>query len=117
MNPFRPFLIAASVLTVAFAWPLIQLTSFALNSYLYSHIFLIPVVSVWMIWMRQKCLPAVEGRATVWAIACAVLGAASLAYALLAHPSPELEPHHRLTWTVAAYVLALAGAGFWFLGW
>ncbi len=112
----RSFLVAFVVLTlVASPW-LLQLVRFALGSDLYSHIVLIPAVTVGLIWMRRRTSPSPEGRSTGAALICGALAAASLAYAFLAHPSPVLEPHHRLTWVIAGYVLAVAAAGFWSLG-
>ncbi len=149
--PYRRFSVGVAVLSLAFAWPLFQWFTFALGSYLYSHIILIPAVSVWMVWMRREAwLPAlarvvdrVEGQPppcpseatragrpetaapggqageftrVAGAVVCALAAAAALGHALLAQPSPELEPNHRLTWTITAYVLGLVAAGFWFLG-
>jgi len=114
--PRRSLSIALGLITLGFAWPIIQWVSFALGSYLYSHIILIPVVSVWLIWMRRADLPAPSGPSVPGAAACALAAAAALAYALLVQPAPDLEPNHRLTWTIAAYALSVVAVGFWILG-
>lgn len=54
----RGFIIATAVVVVCFCRPLFELAKFAGGSSLYSHIFLIPVISVYLIWDRKKDLPA-----------------------------------------------------------
>lgn len=116
MANLRKFGIAAAILSLAFAWPLFHWVMFAVESSLYSHVILIPCVSVWLIWMRRKDTPAPESRSAAGAAVCALGAAAALAYALLVSPAAELEPNHRLIWTIAAYALSLVAAAFWCLG-
>lgn len=112
----RHFGWAAAALSLAFILPLVELVRFALGSYLYSHIVLVPFASAFMVWIRRTGLPPAGGRAATAAITCSIAALAALSFALFASPSPALEPTHRLTWTVTAWVLGLAAAGCWFLG-
>lgn len=112
----RSFLVVLAVLTLAASPWLSQLVQFALRSDLYSHIVLIPAVTIGLIWMRRGESPQPAGRSIAGAMVCGLLAAATLAYAFLVSPDPQLEPHHRLTWVIAGYVLAAIGAGFWCLG-
>lgn len=48
----------ALVLIIAFAKPLYDLTDFALHSALYSHILLIPFVSLYLVWLERRRLAA-----------------------------------------------------------
>src|SRR5579863_2707333 len=53
----RPFAVATVILGLAFGGPLSHLVKFALNETLYSHIVLIPVVSLYLVFSdRQKLL-------------------------------------------------------------
>lgn len=115
-SAYRRFAVGAIALSLAFIWPLVQWAAFALDSYLYSHIILIPSVSVWMIWMRRASQPPGAEPGVAGAVLAAAAATGALGYGLLASPSPALEPTHRLTWTIAAYALGIVSAGFWFLG-
>jgi exosortase C (VPDSG-CTERM-specific) len=111
---YRRFAIAVALATTAFAWPLFKLTAFALNSDLYSHVILIPFVSVGMIWMRRATLPSPGKPSVPEAAVTAVLAAGALLCSLL--EAQTAAAGHHLTWTTTAYALTLVALGFWFLG-
>lgn len=54
---WRGFVMAMIILALCFSLPLWNLIKFAAGTDLYSHIFLIPFVSLYLIWIRRKSLP------------------------------------------------------------
>jgi hypothetical protein len=52
------FLAFAVLLSVAFAHPLIALTTYAIGTDIHSHIVLIPFISAYLIYIQRKELPA-----------------------------------------------------------
>jgi exosortase C (VPDSG-CTERM-specific) len=69
-----PFWIASGVLLLAFAWPLWALARFSLRSDLYSHIVLIPAVSIYFVWLQRKALPPVTSPDRLVALIAGVIG-------------------------------------------
>jgi exosortase C (VPDSG-CTERM-specific) len=57
----RGFAIATVVLIVAFGRPLYDLARFALPSDLYSHIVLVPAISLYLVWLKRRTLPRAGG--------------------------------------------------------
>lgn len=60
VNPahrFRFFALAVAILACAFAIPLFKLFQFAAGSELYSYILLVPLISVYLLWLRRDRLP------------------------------------------------------------
>lgn len=57
-SPLRPVAVPAAVLLLVFAWPLLALAAFALQSSLYSYVLLVPLVSGYFVWLRRSELPA-----------------------------------------------------------
>lgn len=109
-SPLVRFVIAFAVLTLIGSPWLFELVGFASQSKLYSHTLLIPFVALALAWPMRTEMPAkpVPAWRAVAPLACGA--AACLAYAWLA--SPLGEPHHRLTWMIAAWVLAVIAAGY-----
>lgn len=116
VHPYQRFGGIVAALTLAFIWPLGQWLMFAVGSGLYSHVLLVPLASIGMVWLRKASPEPSPRPARIGALLAGLLSAATLGYALLVRPSPALEPHHRLTWMAAAYVLAVVATGFWCLG-
>lgn len=90
LNRWRRFGTAIALLTLGFSIPLYQVTRFALQSNLYSHVILVPVISAYLIWIRRDQLVQ-QGRplAPVWGIVAAIAGLALAAvYLGQSHSSP-----------------------------
>lgn len=109
--PLRLLLIAAIVLTAAFALPLVDLVRFALKSDLYSHIVLMPVITGFLIWSDRSRLPTTYTRDSFAAVLPAGLGLILLGgYALALGTGLKFSVDDRLATLTAAYVLLLVGA-------
>src|ERR1035438_6978778 len=54
----RGLAVCTGVLAICFAKPLFSLARFTLHSELYSHILLIPFVSLYLAWIKKNSLPA-----------------------------------------------------------
>ena len=107
----------AVVLLLAFSVPLYELARFAAASDLYSYILLIPFVSGYLVWLERGKLPAFSGPARLPAAALFLGGLAVLAgYALAWHADVPLTEDDTLAFKMTAFLLFLAGGGFWFLG-
>jgi exosortase C (VPDSG-CTERM-specific) len=93
-------------LSVGFIQPLYQLLRLALSDDLYSHIPLIPLVSIYLIWNKRRELPAPSAPNRVLAVGFALLGAVALVVSLAA-----LRGNYNLTAedVLALRVLSLLG--------
>src|SRR5437773_57811 len=67
-QPFARFAVFIVVLTVCFAKPIYDLARLALKSELYSHVLLVPVISLYLGWLRRGCIPLGRVRRS-WASA------------------------------------------------
>lgn len=107
------FAIAAGFTALAFAKPLAHLVRFSVDSTLYSHIPLVPIVSAYLIWWDRK-------RVTLGARSLALaLAAVGCAVALLAaewSAGPTLAEDTSLAMTTASFLLFVVAAAAWFLG-
>src|SRR5438552_17199577 len=72
------FAVFAVVLGVAFAKPLIDLVRYSLNSELYSHIPLVPCISMYLVWLKRKHLPAGWSTSVRLAMIPAFVGALAI---------------------------------------
>jgi exosortase C (VPDSG-CTERM-specific) len=114
---WRNFARMAAALVIVFSVPLYDLAWCAATSDLYSYIFLIPIISVYLAGLKWKTLPPFSGAAKIPA---AVFGAGGLAvlagYALARHAGFKLVEDDYLAFMMSAFVLFFAGGGCWFLG-
>lgn len=112
---FRRFLLAALLIALGFAIPLIQVSRLALNSELYSHIVLLPFVSVYLVWLRRDELgrPG-EPIARFWSVLPALGGIGFLISYLASRPSPTGQDE--LAMAMTALVLLLITAAMLCLG-
>jgi exosortase C (VPDSG-CTERM-specific) len=105
------------LLLCAFAKPLTQLIGFALHSTLFSHILLIPFVSVYLVRIKRASLPSPSAPRPVLAVAPLVLGVLALFGGSLASslglPSASAD---RLTWTTLSLVFLFWSACCFCLG-
>ena len=105
------------VLVLCFARPLSALARFALHSELYSHILLIPSVSLYLAWLKKGQLQAdsqPERKLAALPLAAGLL--LILGYALAARSGLKLAPVDSLAWTTLSFVLLFIGGCFLCLG-
>ncbi|MGA4578930.1 exosortase/archaeosortase family protein [Limisphaera sp. VF-2] len=116
-RPLRWWVLYAVVLTAVFANPLGEYARFAWKTELYSHVFLIPFITLYLIWQRWGERPAQVRGAPVLAVVPAMLGLAALqASRWLGTAGLLSEPCDRLVWPVAAWLCFLWAGILGFLG-
>ncbi len=111
------FLAATLVLVLCFSAPLFELVRFAVRSDLYSYVVLMPVVSLYLVWLKREGLrvggaPLPKPAAAFWIAGVLVL--ASLWLAGRSRTPLTVEDH--LAFTTLSFLLLLAGNGCCFLG-
>jgi exosortase C (VPDSG-CTERM-specific) len=113
----RAFWIALALLFVGFSVPLFHLARFAAGSDLYSHILLLPFVSLHAIWGQRATFRVGDAPYPKF-IACALLavGAGFTALHLLQGPTQNPITADALVPGTSAFVVLLTGLCFWFLG-
>lgn len=101
----RPLLIATISLVVLFSIPLYELIRFSLQSELFSHILLVPLVSLYLVWMKRSTLPPHTAPDPRWAILPFILGGALVILRFTANHSAT----DSLALTTSAFILFLIG--------
>lgn len=109
---WRKFLMAIIALLAIFSLALLDLVRFASQSELYSHILLVPFISLYLIWLKRETLPPPSPPDYRWAAPPLVAGLALLAVRLAT--APPLED--ALWLSTLAFVLLLWGICTLFLG-
>lgn len=112
--PWKSFGIAAGLLTLAFAKALVQVIQLALRTDLHSHILLMPVVTVYLIWLNRRNTMAPVQRSPMAASVAAILGLVVLAGYFAAPIS--FSNVDALSIQAFAYLLLLWATGFLFFG-
>lgn len=108
--PWRRVAFATAVLTACFGWPLYELLRFSLGSELYSHIFLIPFISLYLVWYRRESLPPSSPPNRILAGLLLAGGLAVLAvYGLATRSARPLAPDDSLAFTTFSFLLLLTG--------
>jgi exosortase C (VPDSG-CTERM-specific) len=100
-----------AALVLAFSLPLYGLARFSIQSELYSHIFLIPLISAYLIWVQRRALPpasAPEPRLAVLPFAAGALALVIYGIAVLA--GATLAREDSLVLTTLAFLLFFGGA-------
>ena len=113
---FRLLAICTLVLAACFAAPLFALARFALHSDLYSHILLIPFVSVYLAWLKKNEFlhdSEPDRKLALLPLAAGLLS--SLAFLAL-HSRLQLASVDSLAWNVFSFFLLFIGACFLSLG-
>jgi len=113
----RPLIIASTVLALLFSLPLFNLVRFALQSDLYSHIVLIPFISVYLARHRRATEPDHTPPNRLLAFAFFALGLASLAvWALPTLSGAAFAREDSLALTTFSFLGFFAGLCAWHLG-
>jgi len=114
----RRFGLFAAVLGVVFCVSLFQLVGLALKSELYSHIPLIPLISLYMVWITRNRLPPLCHASPRLAFGIAGAGAlAALALGWFLIRGIALPLNDRLALSMGAFVCFLISGAFYFFGW
>lgn len=110
----RAWIAALVLLTVSFAAPLAQLATHAWRHDLHSHILLIPVVSVYLLWGRRAVPPAPAERSWLGAAVLVIAGIAAAAIGLAWRG--DISHNDYLALMAFAFVSFVAAGGFFFMG-
>jgi exosortase C (VPDSG-CTERM-specific) len=114
---WRAFLVAILVVILGFGLPLIDLLTFAFHNDLYSHIILIPFVSLYLVWLKRSELPVPSAPHPFVALLAFSLGALALIlYWIVSRSDVELAREDRLAFQIVAFVSVLTGTCARFLG-
>jgi exosortase C (VPDSG-CTERM-specific) len=110
--------ICVALLCALFCMPLVQLVALALESELYSHIPLIPLISIYMVWISRQRIPKLASPSPVAAAALTGLGLVALAiYGFLLLKATHLPRNDSLALSIGAFVCFLMASAFFCLGW
>jgi exosortase C (VPDSG-CTERM-specific) len=113
---FRLLAVCTVVLAACFAAPLWALVRFALHSELYSHILLIPFVSVYLAWLKKNEFLHDSEPDRKLALLPLAAGLISSVGFLALHSRLQLAPVNSLAWNVFSFLLLFIGACFLSLG-
>jgi exosortase C (VPDSG-CTERM-specific) len=106
----RLLAVCTVVLAVCFAKPLFSLARFAIHSELYSHVFLIPFVSLYLAWLKKnELLQDSEPDRKLAALPLAAGLLSSLGFLAL-HSRLQLAPVDSLAWNTFSFFLLFIGA-------
>lgn len=113
----RLFFASILILLAGFSVPLFRLGKFSLSNDLYSHVLLVPLVSLYLIWSQRKPAPLRSAPNRILAVSFLIAGAALLASPWIfptAFNGPWEEDY--LAPRILALILFLSGTCAWFLG-
>lgn len=114
---FPIFLLAIAAVILAFSRPLIDLLTFASHSELYSHVILIPLISLYLVWLKRGDLSGHSAPSRLTAALAFVVGAVTLAgYWNEIHSGTVLAIDDRLAFLTLAFVAFIIGVCAIFLG-
>jgi exosortase C (VPDSG-CTERM-specific) len=111
------FALATFALIVGFSRPLYDLARFALPSDLYSHIVLVPCISLYLVWVKRGTLPPHGAFDRRWGVIFLLLGlAVLLGYWSAIFSGTELAREDSLALTTLSFLLFFGGVCGLFLG-
>lgn len=114
---WRRFLTAVAVLTLGYCFPLYQLARFALQSNLYSHVILVPIVSAVLIWLDRERLKEPGSRLPLFWGALATLAGLALAAWYLSLPARSpTDRQDAMAVAMYSYVSLIGAAALFLLG-
>jgi exosortase C (VPDSG-CTERM-specific) len=103
---FGGFFLTTCALVLCFSQPLYALARFAVQSELYSHIVLIPLISAYLVWLKRRSLPPHASPRRGAAVAPLVIGSLLLAgYWIAAHSGMELAREDSLALTTLSFLM------------
>jgi exosortase C (VPDSG-CTERM-specific) len=104
-------------LSACFARPLYALGQYALHNEFFSYIPLIPVISLYLIWLKKPDLPRQAGVSWKWGMAVALGGFALLiGWEWVVHSGWRPRPEDYLTFMTASFLLFLVAGCLTFFG-
>jgi exosortase C (VPDSG-CTERM-specific) len=112
----RKLFLATAILVFCFGRPLFDLLRLAAKDDLYSYIPLIPLISLYLIWLRKKKLPGFSEPARKLAALFMAGGLVTIAGYWLAVRSASLADEDHLALAIFAFLLFFIGACCLFLG-
>jgi exosortase C (VPDSG-CTERM-specific) len=113
----KDFALATVILVVCFTLPLSRLVWFAATSDLYSHILLVPFVTVYLAWLNRRSVPGVSEPNRRFAVVAWCGGSVLVAgYWLAIWSGWPMTNQDSLSWTTAAFVCFFFGVCGWFAG-
>lgn len=116
-DSFLPLAVAIAVLIGGFSVPLFHLGKLALSEDLYSHILLIPFVSLYLLWDKRPGLPGKTGPAQGLALVLVAAGLLVLLFSwTIATSGAGPSEENYLAPKILAFLLLLNGICAWFLG-
>jgi exosortase C (VPDSG-CTERM-specific) len=111
------FSLATFALILGFSRPLYDLVRFAIQSDLYSHIVLVPCISLYLVWVKRKTLPPARDADRRLGVLFLLPGLVVLGgYWLAALSGTELAREDYLALTILSFLLLFGGICGLFLG-
>jgi exosortase C (VPDSG-CTERM-specific) len=114
--PWRNFFIATAILALCFGKPLLDLLRLAAESELYSYIPLIPLVSLYLVWLKKNNLPRHFQPAKKMAAFFFAAGLATTFVYWTGFRAANLPVENSLAFNIFALLLFFSGVCFLFLG-
>jgi exosortase C (VPDSG-CTERM-specific) len=109
----RRFAWWVAILVVLFCVPLFQLASLAVKDDLYSHVPLMPFVTLYLVWLIRHRLPTMASSSPAWAAVFAGVGLLALVgYGLFLLRGTPLPRNDSLALSIGAFVCFLIAGGF-----
>ena len=105
----RLLAIYTTLLVLCFAKPLFDLVRFALHNELYSHILLVPFVSLYLAWLKKDKLLHDSSPEPKLALLPLAAGLVSILGFLALHSCLQLAPVDSLAWNVFSFFLLFIG--------
>jgi exosortase C (VPDSG-CTERM-specific) len=106
----RKFFLASAILVLCFGKPLFDLLQFAIKDDLYSYIPMIPMISIYLVWLQRRKLPGFSEPAHKLAALFMAGGSVAIAAYWLAVRSTSLANENYLSLTIFAFLLFFTGA-------
>ena len=112
----RLFVAFAVVLVAIYALPLYRLLRYSLENSLWSHVFLIPGISLYLVWLKRQDTPPGKSAFSPYAAIPLLLGIGVTAALAVKSGSSGLAVADYLSLTTLSFVLFLIAGAAWALG-